>query len=93
MSWYKISDLEKKAMKLGAEKLGKSTRAGKRFMVLYRKKWIHFGSATGQTFIDHKDKRKRKAWRARHSKIRLKDGRLAYRVKESPSHWAWSLLW
>jgi hypothetical protein len=87
------SQLEKNALKLGASKLGKSNRETKRFMVLYRGKWIHFGSAVGKTFIDHKDEKKRVGWKARHSKIKLKNGSLAHKVKESPSYWAWNLLW
>jgi len=79
--------------KLGATDLQKSTRKNKRFMVEYQGRLIHFGSATGSTFGDHGDEKKRKAWRARHSKIKLKDGRLAHQVKGTPSYFAWHLLW
>jgi len=30
-------------------------------------KTVHFGSKTGQTFIDHNDEKKKRAWVARHS--------------------------
>ena len=82
-----------RAIELRATDFGPSRVKGKRFYVIYRGKKINFGSSTGQTFIDHGDKRIRKAWRARHSKIKLKDGRYAYRVKTSPEWWAYRLLW
>lgn len=75
--------------------LGYSTRKGKRFFVDIGDptiKSIHFGSKGGQTFIDHKDEKKRKAWRARHSKI-MKDGKPAYKNKDSPEFYSWNLLW
>lgn len=44
-----------------------STRKDKRLMVQFSNGMIvHFGSKTGQTYIDHKDKLKRKNWIARH---------------------------
>ena len=45
----------------------KSDRKGKRFMVNIKGKTIHFGSDIGETYIDHKDKVKRKNYIARHS--------------------------
>lgn len=75
--------------------LGYSTRKGKRLFVDIGdpiKKRIHFGAKGGQTFIDHKDEKKRKAWRARHSKI-MKDGKPAYKNKDSPEFYSWFLLW
>jgi hypothetical protein len=86
-------DLKKKALKLGATDFGKSNRKNKRFYVIYNNKIIHFGLDTGSTFIDHKDEKKRKAWRARHSKIKLKDGTPAYKNKNQSSYWSYRLLW
>ena len=87
-------ELFKKSVSLGANTFGKSPKKEKRYFVLMDgNKVIHFGSKTGVTFIDHKDIKKRDAWRARHSKIKLKDGRLAYKVREQPSYWAYNLLW
>lgn len=74
-----------------AGKFSYSDRAGKRFKVV-TDKTIHFGSDVGQTFIDHGDEQKRKAWRARHSKI-MRDGKPAYKNKDSPSYYSWNLLW
>jgi hypothetical protein len=56
-------------------------------------KKINFGSNTRNTFVDHKDEKKRKAWRARHSKIKLKSGEVAFKVKTQPEYWSWTLLW
>jgi len=53
--------------------LSKSKNKGKRFMVEMKnfegiKDMIHhFGSDIGQTFIDHKNEKKKSAWVARHS--------------------------
>jgi len=44
------------------------------------------------TFLDNNDKKLREAWRARHSKI-LKDGKPAYKNKESPAYYSWNILW
>jgi len=44
-----------------------STRKQKRFMAVFDNgKKIHFGLKGGSTYIDHKDKTKRKNYRARH---------------------------
>ena len=49
--------------------LKKSGRKGKRFVIeMPRYSHSHaFGSDVGQTFIDHQDEKKKKAWIARHS--------------------------
>ena len=86
-------ELITKAKALGADDLKTSTRQGKRYMVLYGGKLIHFGSSTGSTYIDHKDVKKRDAWRARHSKIKNSKGELVHKLKTSPSYWSWNLLW
>ena len=76
-----------------AGKISNSTRKGKRLMIERPDgKIIHFGSATGQTFIDHGDKDKRKAWRARHREI-MRGGKPAYKDRDSPSFYAWKILW
>jgi hypothetical protein len=68
----------------------------KRFSILSPSgKKISFGvwpySADG-TYIDHKDEKIRKAWKARHKMI-MKDGKPAYLDKESPEFYSWSILW
>ena len=48
-------------------KIEKSTRKGKRLMATFKNgKTVHFGSATGSTYVDHGDKNKRAAYLARH---------------------------
>lgn len=46
--------------------LKKSNRKGKRYMIIMGKMTHHFGSDIGSTFIEHKDKKKKAAWFARH---------------------------
>ena len=88
-----MDQLKARAMRYGATAFGASTAKGKRFYVVFQGKKINFGSKAGKAFIDHQDKEKKRAWQARHSKIKLKDGRLAYTVKHSPAWWSWHLLW
>jgi hypothetical protein len=73
-----------------------SNRKGKRFMItLPDGKTIHFGlypfSGEG-AYIDHGDDKIKKAWKKRHSKI-LKDGKPAYKNKDSPEYYSWHILW
>ena len=86
-------DLKNKALSLGATDFGISKAKNKRYFVVYNNKIINFGSKDGFTFIDHKDEKKRKAWRARHIKIKNKQGEHVYKLKSSPSYWSWNLLW
>jgi hypothetical protein len=82
-----------KALALGATSFDFSTRQGKRFMVVYEGKAIHFGAKFGSTFLDHKDEDKKRAWYARHSKIKNSEGKFVITDKHSPSYWAANLLW
>ena len=84
-------EVQRKANKLGYT-VYLSHRKGKRFYVIYNNKKIHFGLKGGSTFVDHHDKDKKKAWRARHSKI-LIDGKPAYKIRSSPEYWVWAILW
>lgn len=85
--------MEAKAKRLGATEFGMSEAKDKRYYVIYGGHKINFGSKRGQAFIDHKDNKKRKAWRARHSKIKNKNGQAVIDLKTSPSYWAAQLLW
>ena len=82
-----------KAISLGASTFKKSTRKGKKWMVLYEGKTIHFGASGMSDFTIHKDKERRARYRARHRNIKLKDGRRAYTIKTSPAYWSWHILW
>jgi len=88
-----MDKLYNEAFKLGASEFGESKNKNKRFYVIYQGKKINFGSKTGSTFIDHKDKTKRKAWYARHSKIKDKSGQLVINNPLSASYWSANLLW
>lgn len=46
--------------------LQKSSKEGKRYMVIINNKTYHFGQDGGSTYIDHKDKAKREAYIKRH---------------------------
>jgi hypothetical protein len=86
--------LRSKALSIsGVSEFGPSKVKGKRFYVIYKGKRINFGSDTNNTFIDHGDVKKRKAWRARHSVIKLKSGEYAYQVKTQPEYYSYHLLW
>ena len=48
-------------------KVEKSNRKNKRFVAIFDDgDKVHFGFKGGQTYLDHKDKEKRKNYRARH---------------------------
>ena len=88
-----MDELKQKAIKLGATDLKVSTRKGKKYMVKYNDKWVHFGASGYQDYTQHRDEKRRENFRKRHSAIKLKDGRLAYKVKGTPSYFSWYLLW
>jgi hypothetical protein len=85
--------LYNKAKRLRASDFGKSKKKNKRFYVIYDGKIINFGSSVGKTYYDHKDKIKRKAWYARHSKIKDKNNKLVINNPYSPSYWSAKILW
>lgn len=83
----------------------KSTRKDKKYMVKAPSgRWVHFGNKNYQHFfdkvplklyshLDHKDTKRKAAYRARHKAIKLKDGTPAYKNKEQASYWSWHYLW
>ena len=87
-----MEKLKKRALALGATDLKRSTRKNKKWMVKYNGKWVHFGAYGMSDYTIHNDKARRDSYRARHSKILLKDGTQAYKVKTQPSFWSWHLL-
>jgi hypothetical protein len=46
--------------------ISNSNRPDKRLKAKFENKTVHFGSKDGSTFIDHKDKKIKDAWEARH---------------------------
>lgn len=73
-----------------------SRAANKRFAIKWQGKTVNFGLWPFQgegTFIDHRNDVLRKAWQARHSVIKMKDGQLAYKTPGQPEYFSWRLLW
>jgi hypothetical protein len=82
----------------------KSRVKGKKYSVIYNNKTINFGSTENSQYkdstglglyrhLDNNDIKKRKAFRARFSKIKNKDGQLVYKLKSSPTYWSWHYMW
>ena len=82
----------------------KSTHKGKKYMVYYNGKWIHFGSIINQqyrdstplklySYLDHNDEKRRQNYLARAKGIRDKKGNLTYKDKKSSNYWAYHFLW
>jgi len=88
-----MEQLKSKAIRLGATDLKKSNRKNKKYMVLYKKKWIHFGDRRYEDFLQHKDEDRRKNFKIRMSKIMLKNGMPAVNVKSQPAFWAYNVTW
>ena len=85
--------LRRRALNLGATEFGPSRSKNKKYYIIYENKRINFGAKGMSDFTIHKDKDRRDRYRARHGQIKLRDGRLAYKVKTSPAFWSWRLLW
>jgi len=69
-------------------KVIQSPRKGKRYLAIFDNgKKTHFGQEGGNTYLDHQDKNKREAYRARAK------GMLKKTDKFSPSHLSYYLLW
>jgi len=95
----KLEIVKKKARALGYDDLKESTRKNKKYMIQVidedtkKSKYIHFGAKGYKDFLDHGDEKLRKYYRARHSKIKLKNGSPAYKKKNSPAFFSYFLLW
>lgn len=90
-----IKKINEKAQRLGMDLLIiKSRAANKRFAALLpNKKRVNFGDPNATTYFDGADETKRKSYMARHSKIKTKDGKLAYKIPYTASWLAYNLLW
>ena len=82
----------------------KSTRAGKKYMVVVNGKTIHFGSSSMEhyrdttplklyTHLNHNDKKRRASYLARAKGIRNKAGELTYKDKNSANYFSIKFLW
>ena len=69
--------------------LRRSTRKGKRLMVTFDGKTVHFGSETGKTFIDHQSERTT-AWIARHGAPGTGE---RWDDPSTPAFWSRWVLW
>lgn len=63
-----------------------STRAGKRFVIQGPSGLVHFGAWPAKAYLDHRDKRKRTAWFARHRSSFMDD-------PTSPLFYSARVLW
>lgn len=90
---YTMKKLYTRALKRGAKDFKKSTRKGKKWMVLYNSNWVHFGAKGMSDYTIHQDKERRKRYRKRHGAITDKTGKKAYLNKNNPAYWSWFLLW
>ena len=88
-----MDSLYNKAIKHGASDFGISNNMNKRYYVIYNDRKINFGSKHGHTYIDHHNNDIRKAWIARHSKIKNHSNQYVINLKTSPSYWSFHLLW
>jgi hypothetical protein len=93
-----LERINKIGKKVGVENIEYSTRPNKRFMVTIttgkKTKTVHFGQPGATTYFDDPTlTKKRDAFRARHSKIKLKDGRYAYQVFGTPAFLSYFILW
>ena len=93
-------------VKVGKYDYQKSTKSGKKLMVVVekdgKKRTIHFGDSSMQHFKDktgiwkskdHNDPKRKKAYKSRHGGIKKKDGSLAKDDPFSPAYHSWRILW
>lgn len=85
-------------------KFFKSDRKGKKYMVVYDGKKIHFGDSNMQQYkdstglglyshLDHNDNERRRLYRTRASKITNKEGKLTYNNPSSSNYYSYWYLW
>ena len=88
-----MEKLRKRAVRLGASDLKRSTRKNNKWMVKYNNKWIHFGHPKYQDFTQHKNLERRKSYLKRAKGIRDGQGKLTHKNKNSANFWSINLLW
>lgn len=82
----------------------KSTRKGKKYMVNYNGKLIHFGDSQMQQYFDsvplklysnlnHNDKKRQSSYLSRAKGIKNKQGQLTWRDKNSANYYSVHFLW
>ena len=88
-----MENLKRKVYSLGGTEFGKSRNKNKKYYVVYKGRVINFGQKGYSDYTQHRDEDRRKAYIARHSKIRNKEGKLVINDKTSPSYWSLKILW
>ena len=84
--------------------LKKSTRPGKKYMVVVNGKTIHFGSLSNEqykdttglglyTHLNHNDEKRRASYLARAKGIKNGQGRLTWQDKNSANYFSVKYLW
>lgn len=82
----------------------KSTQKNKKYMILYKNKWIHFGDKRYQHYrdstglgiyshLDHMDKERRRKYLLRSKAIKNKKGQLTWNDKSSSNYYSIKYLW
>lgn len=89
----KLDKVKRLAIKYGASDLKPSTRKDKKYMALYKGRWIHYGQKGYEDYHDHQDKERRKSYRTRARGIRNKEGQQTYKIKGSKNYFAYNTLW
>lgn len=79
-----------------------SNKIGKKLMVYYYGKWIHFGDIRYQHYFDktgyysnlnHIDDKRRNSYLRRANGIKDKNGNFTANNKSSPNFWSINILW
>lgn len=88
---------QRRAKELGLNEPKTSTRKNKKLMIRISTdgygKTIHFGSRYASDYLQHNDEQRRQRYRARASKILLKDGTPAYLDPNQPAYYSYNILW
>lgn len=82
-----------KKLKIPFESVELSDRPNKKIKVVINGKTIYFGDKNSQTYLEGADKQKRDAYRARASKIYLKDRSRAIDHVYSPAWLSYHVFW
>lgn len=89
-------------VRVGKYDYQKSTRPGKKLMVVVDGKTIHFGARSMEQFKDktkiwkskdHGDEKRRKSYLARAKGIKNKQGQLTWKDPKSPNYHSVRVLW
>lgn len=80
-------------MKYQGREILPSDRKGKKYMINYNGKWIHFGAEGMSDYTIHKDEARRQRYIKRAGNIRDGKGNLTRDNPESGNYYAMRVLW